>query len=107
MVGYLSKYQLASIRILTDEPDFSNIDVEEYDWTPLLKYVTMTHYHDANLYHNIITCQSVTGILHFFNKMPIDWFSKKQATVKTATYASEYISGWTCIDQMVDLLNTL
>jgi hypothetical protein len=75
--------------------------------TSLGKHVTTTHYHDANLYHDIITGSSVTGILHFFIKMPIDWFSKKQATVKTATYGSEYISARTCINQMVDLWNTL
>jgi hypothetical protein len=67
----------------------------------------MTHYQDANLYHNIITGQSVTAILHFLNKFPIDWYSKKQATVKTATYGSEYISARTCVDQIVDLRTTL
>jgi hypothetical protein len=41
------------------------------------------------------------------NKMPIDWYSKKQATIKTATYGSEFISARTCIDQIVDLHLTL
>jgi hypothetical protein len=41
------------------------------------------------------------------NKMPIDWYSKKQATIKTATYGSEFISARTCIDQIVDLRLTL
>ena len=41
------------------------------------------------------------------NKMPIDWYSKKQATVETATYGSEFISARTCIDQIVDLRLTL
>jgi hypothetical protein len=67
----------------------------------------MTHYQDANLYHDIITGRSVTAILHFLNKFPIDWYSKKQATVKTATYGSEYISARTCVDQIVDLRTTL
>ena len=73
---------------------------------PLGKPVTMTHYLDANLYHDIITGQSVTAILHFLNKFPINWYSKKQATVKTATYGSEYISARTCVDQIVDLQTT-
>jgi hypothetical protein len=51
----------------------------------------------------VVTGQSVTGILHFLNKMPIDWYSKKQATVETATYGSELIANQTCIDQVVDL----
>jgi hypothetical protein len=45
----------------------------------------------------------VDGILHFFNKTPIEWYSKKQATVETATYGSEFIAARTCVDQIVDL----
>ena len=56
---------------------------------------------------HIIPGRSVTGILHFQNKFPIDWYSKKQATVETATYGSEYISARTCVDQIVDLRTTL
>ena len=41
------------------------------------------------------------------NKMPIDWYSKKQATVEMATYGSEFISARTCINQIVDLRLTL
>jgi hypothetical protein len=50
---------------------------------------------------------SLAGILHFMNKMPIDWYSKKQATIEMATYGSEFISAQTCIDQIVDLRLTL
>jgi hypothetical protein len=74
---------------------------------PLGKPVTLTHYQDANLYDDIITGQSITAILHFLNKLPIDWYSKKQATVKTATYGGEYISARTCVNQIVDLRTTL
>jgi hypothetical protein len=52
---------------------------------PLGGFITLTHYQDANLYHDIITGHSFTGILHFMNKIPINWYSKKQATIKTAT----------------------
>jgi hypothetical protein len=41
------------------------------------------------------------------NKMPVDWYSKKQATIEMATYGSKFISAWTCIDQIVDLCLTL
>jgi hypothetical protein len=102
--------------------EFSDIEVAQYDWSksvygnaskavpkdaPEPKPVTTTHYQDANLYHDIITGRSVTAILHFLNKFPIDWYSKKQTTVKTATYGSEYISARTCVDQIVDLRTTL
>jgi hypothetical protein len=31
--GYLSKMRFASIRVRTEEPDFSDIPDPEYDWT--------------------------------------------------------------------------
>jgi hypothetical protein len=46
--------------------------------------------------------RSVTGILHLMNKTPIEWYSKKQATVETATYGSEFVAA-----RIIDLRNTL
>jgi hypothetical protein len=74
---------------------------------PLGNYVTTTHYVDANLMHDLVTGRSVTGILHLLNKTPIEWFSKKQATVETATYGSEFVATRTCVEQIIDLRNTL
>jgi hypothetical protein len=37
----------------------------------------------------------------------MDWFSKKQATVKTATYGSEFVAARTCVEQTMDLRTTL
>jgi Reverse transcriptase (RNA-dependent DNA polymerase) len=74
---------------------------------PLGKCVTLTHYYDANLFHDIVTGHSVTGILHLINKTPLDWYSKKQVTVETATYGSEFVAAHTCVDQIVDLHTTL
>ena len=104
----------------TQEPDYSDVPEAEYDWSksiysnisklipkdalqPLGRHVTLTHYVDANLYHNMLTGHSITGILHFMNKTPIDWYSKKQATIETATYGSEFVAAHTCVDQVVDL----
>ncbi len=74
---------------------------------PLGKSITLTHYVDANLFHDALTGCSVTGILHMVNATPIDWYSKKQATVETATYGSEFVAACTCVEQIVDLHNTL
>ena len=122
--GYLSKMRNAAIRIRVEEPDYSDVPDFEYDWSqtiygnvkeykpsdapkPLGKYVTLTHYVDANLMHDVINGRSVTGILHLMNKTPIDWYSKKQATVETATYGSEFVAARTCVEQIVDLRTTL
>ena len=75
--------------------------------TALGKPVVMTHYVDANLYHDLLTGRSVTGALHFFNQTPIDWYSKKQVTSETATYGSEYVAARTCVEQIIDLRTTL
>ena len=55
----------------------------------------------------MITGRSVTGILHLVNKTPIDWFSKNQATVETATYGSEFVAARTCLEQAIDFRLTL
>ena len=71
------------------------------------RHVVFTHYIDANLFHNMLTGQSVTGILHFMNQTPIDWYSKKQATAETATYGSEFVAGRKCVEQLIDIRTTL
>ena len=74
---------------------------------PLGKCVTITSYFDANLMHDILSGKACTGIIHFLNKTPIDWYSKKQAILETATYSAEYCAYCTCIEQIVDLWNIL
>jgi hypothetical protein len=74
---------------------------------PKGKYVTLSHYFDVNLYHDMVTGRSITAILHFLNQTPMDWYLKKQATVETATFGSEFITVRTTIDQIVNLQMTL
>jgi hypothetical protein len=57
--------------------------------------------------HDVTTGKSVTGILHLINKTPLDWYSKKQATVETATYGSEFVAARICVEQIIDLRSTL
>jgi len=42
-------------------------------------------------------------VLHFINKTPIEWFSKKQPTVETATYGSEFVAAKTAVQQIMGL----
>ena len=62
---------------------------------------------DANLNHSLATGKSLTGCLHFVNKTPVDWYSKKQATVETATYGSEFVAAKTATEQIMDIRQTL
>jgi hypothetical protein len=71
--------------------------------TPLGKQIMMTTYVDANLMHDIMDGKSVTGILHFLNKTPIEWFTKKQGSVQTATFGSEFVAARTATEQIIEL----
>ena len=70
------------------------------------KRVILTHYFDANLIHDILSGKAVTGCVHMANKIPMMWYSRKQATSETATYCSEFVSGRTCVEQVIDLENS-
>ena len=83
------KMRDAAIRIRTVEPDFSALSEEPNMWDqsiyekvreekpkdipkPSGKFVITTHYEDANVFHDIMTGQPVTGILDLMNKNLFD-----------------------------------
>ena len=122
--GYLASHDKGAIRVRTDKPDYSELPDITYDWMytvygnvrehipnnlpkPAGNSITLTTYVDANLYHDYITGRAVTGILHLINQTPIDWYSKRQATVETATYGSEFVAARIATDQIIDLRMTL
>ena len=74
---------------------------------PLGEAVITTTTMDANLNHCLATGKSLTGCLHFVNKTPVDWYSKKQASVETATYGSEFVAAKTATEQIMDIRQTL
>ena len=90
--GYLAKMKNAAIRIRVGIPDYSELPIQAFDWAqtvygnvnevllkdaplPLGKPVVTTTYVDANLMHDMLSGRSVSGILHFVNQTPFDWFS--------------------------------
>ena len=114
----------AAIRIRVEEPDYSDLQDPIYNWDktvyegahellptdappPLGKWVTTTHYVDANLYHDLLTGKAVTAVLHILNQTPVDWYTKKQMTVETATCSAEFVAARTCVEQVIDIRNTL
>ena len=124
IVGYLLFLPDGAIRFRIGEPDFSSLKDQEYDWTrtvysgaceqiphdipkPLGKHVQTTHYVDANLHHDLATGKAVTAALHFLNQTPIDAYTKRQSTVETATYGSEFVASRTAVDQIIDIRTTL
>ena len=122
--GYLKKFKQGAIRFRTNLPDLSGLESKRHDWTngvynleeqecpddmpePLgLPVITIT-YVDANLMHCNLTGRASTGILHLVNGTPVDWYSKRQSTVQSATYGSEFVAARIATDQIVDLQLTL
>ena len=113
-----------AIRFRTDQPDYSFLPDQDFDWMysvyghvqeilpddmpdPLDKAVITATTMDANMNHCLATGKSWTGCLHFVNKTPVDWYSKKQATVETATYGSEFVAAKTATEQIMDIRQTL
>lgn len=118
--GYLARMKHGTIRYRTGIPDYSQLQTEEFDWQksiygnvteilptdappPLGKKVVQTTYVDANLMHNVITGHSVTGSIHLLNQTPVDFYTRKQATVETSTYGSEFVAAKTAVQQIQDL----
>jgi hypothetical protein len=124
--GYLKKYNDAAIRFRTGIPDYSAQDASyvKQSWgysvygdiseeipsgmpEPKGQPVRLTCFWDANLMHDLTTGRSATGILHMINQTPVDWFSKRQSTVETATYGSEFVAGRTATEQVIDIRYTV
>ena len=124
IVGYLQKFRHAALRFRTKCPDYSTLPPQHYDWdatpygnvkeelpddlpVPLGNPVITTTWVDANLYHDFLTGRSVTGVLHMINQTFLDWFSKKQNTVETSTYGSEFVATRMATEQIMDIRMTL
>jgi hypothetical protein len=109
----------ARIWVLTNEPDYSDFKIR--NTTGLRLYMgmwmrsslrTSPNQRGSTLPFPLLRCKLVPRhgywkILHFLNQTPMDWYSKKQATVETATFGSEFIAARTTIDQIIDLRMTL
>jgi hypothetical protein len=113
-----------TIRYRTEISDIEDMGFEDYDWSRTVyagakeEYppnlppmrgnpVQQVTYIDANLYHDMLSGKAVTALLHFLNQTPIDWYSKKQSTVETATFGSENTAARTAIEQMRTIKFTL
>ncbi len=106
--GYITKSKSYSILYMTSKPDYSFLPNHEYEWArsvygkaedvldpsapdPFGKSVLPTSGVNANLYHCQATGRVLTTCLHSINNTPSDWYSKKQNTVETTIYDSEFV----------------
>jgi hypothetical protein len=122
--GYLRKKPDAAICFRIGIPDTTiHVEPSRQNWeyvygnlseeppfdmpVPLGNSVRIFTFEDANLLHDHVTGRSAMGILHFVNQTPVEWFSKQQITVETATYGSEFVIARTATEQIIDLCYTI
>jgi hypothetical protein len=123
--GYLKRNPNGAIRFRVKIPDHESVAIPvQYEWgstvygdvieelppdmpVPKGKVMRLTTYQDANLQHDLVTGRAMSGILHFVNQTPVAWFSKKQKTVETATYGSEFMVARQACEQIMALRYTL
>ena len=60
--------------------------------TPLGNAVVIKVYVDANHAGNLANRRSHTGILTYVNNAPIIWYSKRQNTVESSSFGSEFVA---------------
>ena len=87
-----------SIRFRNDQPDYSFLPDQDFDWTnsvygdvheilpddmsePFGEAVVTTTTMDANLNHCLAAGKSLTGCIHFVNKTPVDQEDKPTCCV--------------------------
>ena len=115
--AYLSKHETS--RIIFDSTDQVPIDPTYHrpDWSafyenleeelpakmpePLGRPVSLHVFVDANHAGNLVTRRSHTGILLFIQNSPIVWLSRRQNTVETSTFGSEFVAMRTARDMII------
>ena len=108
-IGYDPKTPLIDESVFqhnADGKDFNGDVVEELPARmpePLGSPVTISAFVDANHAGNVVTRRSHTGIVIFVQNAPIIWFSKRQNTVESASFGSDFVlcgfvrsSSWHC-----------
>ena len=114
---FIRNYKKTSIKFRTDKcdhsaysyikPNFGYVyhpckeEIPDDIPTPKGKSIQMTTFYDANLLFDYTTGKSATGIIHLYNKTPVDWYSSKNNPVECATYSTEYTSMKIAVEQII------
>ena len=79
---------------------YGDVDEELPAWMPepLGNPVTISAFVDANHSGNVAMQRLHTGIIIFVQNAPIIWFSKRQNTVESASFGSEFVALQICKD---------
>jgi hypothetical protein len=70
---------------------------------PLGRPVTISCFVDANHAGNVVTRRLHSGVLIFLMSAPIIWFSKRQNSVESSSFGSEFVAARIARDLIVSL----
>jgi len=114
--AYLKQFNRSRLVFDDGEPTFEDSYFHVCDWTeyyadaqepippnmpePLGHGVSTTCFVDADHAGCRVTRRSQTGLIIYVNKAPVVWYSKRQNTVESATFGSEFIALKTAIDHI-------
>ena len=106
--AYLKHHDRSTLVFEEIKPTFKESAFNQCDWSefcpeaqeaiPVImaehkgNSVNVTVFVDADHAGNRATCCSFTGILIYVNRVPIIWYSKKQNTVESSTFGSEFVA---------------
>jgi hypothetical protein len=66
----------------------------------LMKEPSTSVYFDASFANDTTTGRSHTGVLVYVGSTPVNWVCKRQSTVETSTYSSEYVAGKAGVEEV-------
>ena len=106
--AYLKRYDSSTMVFDDTEPNFDRSCFKVCDWSecypgaeeavpkdmpkPRGRSVVMSCFVDADHAGCRVTRRSHTGVIIFVNRAPILWFSKRQNTVESSTFGSEFVA---------------
>jgi hypothetical protein len=112
--GYLKAHPRSTVVFDDTEPSFDERRFRKCDWAefypdaaeaippnmpePRGRGISMTCFVDADHAGCRVTRRSHTGVLLYVNRAPIIWHSKRQNTVETSTFGSEFVAMKTAIE---------
>ena len=109
ILGYLKKYTkkgyvidprdpIVNVEYKTIEADFENQYsnfIEETDnrlTVAKMKELALNIMTDFNHGHDKVTGRSIAGMISFVGRTPVNWSTKRQGAVQTATFGAEFIA---------------
>ena len=112
MYSYLNKHDRS--RLVMDAAYIPHATPEEADWKefypdakeelppdmpePLGKPVVITTFEDSDHAGDTVTRRSRTGVLIYVNSAPVLWVSRKQMSVETSSFGSEFTALKTAVE---------